>query len=67
MYDNLTDIIDISSLPMSLFSTLVNLSTSPIEFHFTTSIRDVDKFIGVLNRLTSSEAISMMYVRPSYM
>ena len=37
MYDNLTDIIDISSLPTSMFSTLVKLSTSPIEFPFTTS------------------------------
>ena len=37
MYDNLTDIIDISSLPGSLFSTSMELSTSPIEFPFTTS------------------------------
>jgi hypothetical protein len=38
MCDSLTDIIDIASLPASLFSTPVKLSTSPIEFPFTTSI-----------------------------
>jgi hypothetical protein len=37
-YDNHTYIIDIASLPASLFSTPVKLSTSPIEFPFTTSI-----------------------------
>jgi hypothetical protein len=38
MYDSLTNIIDIASLPASMFSTPVKLSTSPIEFPFTTSI-----------------------------
>jgi hypothetical protein len=28
---------------------------------------DVDKFTGVLNRLVGSEAISMIFVRMSYM
>jgi hypothetical protein len=37
-YDGHTDIIDIASLPASLFSTPVKLSTSPIEIPFTTSV-----------------------------
>jgi hypothetical protein len=40
VYDNLTYIIDIASLPASLFSTPVKLSTFPIEFPFTTSINE---------------------------
>jgi hypothetical protein len=59
MYNNLADIIDIASLPASLFSTPVKLSNSQIEFPFTTSISNFafkcrDEGNHLMNFLSSS-------------
>ena len=58
VYDSLTYIIDIASLQASMFSTLVKLSTSSIEFPFTTSISNFSFYLDegnhYMNFLSSS-------------